>query len=266
MSVHVSSDVWKITGITPSQKLILLKLADHADDDGRCWPSIRRMAVETCLDKATVCRLLRAMETAGWIEREQRPFQNTVYRLRTSQIVPESLKTSGRQGGVVAPRDHPIGDPLVAPRDQGGRTTRPGVVAPCDTNHHRTAIEPPSSKGSIRLKRDKTADELSLANLVELDLFASDGLKEAWERFKAYRADRARMPLVGEKRAPWTERASLMAKATVERIVSKWGEAAALEQLAKTVTRRWIDIYEPKNVVDKRPSTETMSVDDLKNF
>lgn len=269
MSVHVSSAVWKITGISPSQKLILLKLADHADDDGRCWPSIRRMSQETCLGKSTVFRQLREMEEAGWLQRVQRAETSTVYRLMLSQIVPGSLKTSDGEGGVVPQRDQ---GGVVPPWDQGGPTAGQGVVPQRDRNHHlEPSSEPPihnraKKPSGAAARKDRTADEIALANLVDLDLLSSDALKTAWSSFKGYRAERAKRPLSGEKLAPWTERAALMQKRTLERIVAKWGESIAIEQVTRSVDRRWIDIYEPKNQVDKQPDPKQMSLAQLKEF
>lgn len=45
MSVRASAAVWHdALDIKGSSLLVLLALADHADDEGRCWPSIARIA------------------------------------------------------------------------------------------------------------------------------------------------------------------------------------------------------------------------------
>ncbi|WP_371932199.1 helix-turn-helix domain-containing protein, partial [Mameliella sp. MMSF_3537] len=47
MSVRVMSLVWERDDLDPYEKLVLLAMADHADDDGRCYPSIRRLCERT---------------------------------------------------------------------------------------------------------------------------------------------------------------------------------------------------------------------------
>ena len=73
MSVHITGPVWKakIKGI---EKLVLLKLADSAEDDGsNCRPSVPRMVAECGVSRGTVQRVLRSMEGKGWIAIEHPP-------------------------------------------------------------------------------------------------------------------------------------------------------------------------------------------------
>lgn len=45
MSIAIMSAVWNTYDGTPARKLVLLALADHANDEGVCWPSLGRIAV-----------------------------------------------------------------------------------------------------------------------------------------------------------------------------------------------------------------------------
>lgn len=44
MSVHVSSWVWKESKASGTELLIMLALADAADHDGQCWPSLKQLS------------------------------------------------------------------------------------------------------------------------------------------------------------------------------------------------------------------------------
>lgn len=46
----------------PSRKLVLLKLADNANDDGICWPSAARIASDTELSRDSVKRHIKGLE------------------------------------------------------------------------------------------------------------------------------------------------------------------------------------------------------------
>lgn len=51
--------------VKPAQKLVAVILADHADLDGVCWPSYRRIAERSGLDERTVRRHVRFLIDLG---------------------------------------------------------------------------------------------------------------------------------------------------------------------------------------------------------
>lgn len=51
--------------IKPAPKLVAVVLADHADVDGICWPSYRRIAQRTGLDERTVRRHIATLIDLG---------------------------------------------------------------------------------------------------------------------------------------------------------------------------------------------------------
>jgi hypothetical protein len=56
-----------------TRKLVLLTIADYANDDGVAWPSQRTIAIEAELNERSIRRALEQMETAGLLWREKRP-------------------------------------------------------------------------------------------------------------------------------------------------------------------------------------------------
>lgn len=67
MSVRVMSYVWDIPLFKGSDKLVMLCLADHADDKGICWPSIDTIARKSGVSPTTVKTTLKKLEAGGWI-------------------------------------------------------------------------------------------------------------------------------------------------------------------------------------------------------
>lgn len=61
-----------IRGVTASEKLLLLALANYADENMRCFPSQGRLAEDACLTPRTIRSTLLALEQRGIISREQR--------------------------------------------------------------------------------------------------------------------------------------------------------------------------------------------------
>lgn len=63
--------VWNLTVGDPQAKLLLLKLADYANDKGKCWPSISTLSRETELSESTIYRKLGELESANLISRSR---------------------------------------------------------------------------------------------------------------------------------------------------------------------------------------------------
>ena len=79
MSIKLMSDVFNVQGITHAQKLLLLALADAANDDGVCWPSIHRLASKAMVEERSVTRMLAELELRGFVVRELRSGRSTMY-------------------------------------------------------------------------------------------------------------------------------------------------------------------------------------------
>ncbi len=62
---------WGLT-LSPRAKLVLMSLADAADDQGVCWPSIPTVARKCCLSKRTIQRTLQDLVNGGWLQVEPR--------------------------------------------------------------------------------------------------------------------------------------------------------------------------------------------------
>lgn len=61
MSVQAITWALGFSDCTSTEKLVLLVLANYADEQGRCWPGRKRIASEACCSPATVSRVIKAM-------------------------------------------------------------------------------------------------------------------------------------------------------------------------------------------------------------
>ena len=71
MSIKLMTAVWDREDLSSTQKLVLLALADWANDDGLCWPSIERVAKKSSLKKRAVQLAIRSLEEMKFIHREE---------------------------------------------------------------------------------------------------------------------------------------------------------------------------------------------------
>ena len=91
MSLAARDWAWSCRGLTLALRCILLALAEHADEQGRCWPSLRRLAALTEADRRTVTRGLAELEARGLLARERRPGKGTTYTLAIGRPSPAVL-------------------------------------------------------------------------------------------------------------------------------------------------------------------------------
>lgn len=123
MSVKAMAWAWE-REVPSTAKFVLLALADHADNDGTCWPGQRWVAEKTGFGRQTVNKAISTLEKEGLLTIEHR-FDNL--GRPTSNYYNLNLK----QGGNVV-----VGDIECRPERQGG-------VAQSDTNHSEEPIKEP---------------------------------------------------------------------------------------------------------------------------
>lgn len=70
MSVHVMSWVWRHGPSSGTERLVLLAIADHADDEGNAFPSVAGIAAKSCMTERGTRGVLRRLEEGGWLATE----------------------------------------------------------------------------------------------------------------------------------------------------------------------------------------------------
>lgn len=78
MSVRVMSAVWE-ADLPPMEKLVLLALADCANDEGHCWPAASTLARKSGQGERTVRRAVQSLISKGHLSQRQRAGTSAVY-------------------------------------------------------------------------------------------------------------------------------------------------------------------------------------------
>jgi hypothetical protein len=142
--------------LTPTLKLVLMALADAADDHGICWPSVSTLARKCTVSTRTVQRSLRALIDRRLLIAEPRQRR-------------DGSSTSNRYRLLIAG-----GDNLSLPREPGD--TRPGqgcrgdpdmLVVPGTTN--RIVIDPPQPAASDEQRIDSATADSSSGDYLRLE-------------------------------------------------------------------------------------------------
>ncbi|MGL9724519.1 helix-turn-helix domain-containing protein, partial [Sodalis sp. (in: enterobacteria)] len=95
MSMSLMAKAMSIKVGNPIRKLVLLKLADNANDKGECWPSYQHIADHCECSKSTARDHIDALEKAGLLVKENRTGTNNgkgnasnVYYLKLDNPMP----------------------------------------------------------------------------------------------------------------------------------------------------------------------------------
>lgn len=64
---------WSQDGMSPTEKLVLMALADHSDNNGICWPGLDGLAEKCGVSTRTVIRAIATLEETGRVVKRIRP-------------------------------------------------------------------------------------------------------------------------------------------------------------------------------------------------
>lgn len=108
MSLDATLWAWS-QAVTPTQKLILLSLADRAGEDHTCHPSISRLIVDTGLSRRSIIQNINTLSETGRLEKESRGRASNMYRLLGVQGREERGARNAQQEGKKGAADAPEG-------------------------------------------------------------------------------------------------------------------------------------------------------------
>jgi hypothetical protein len=187
--------------VSATCKLVLVNLADRADDDSKCWPSLARIATDTGLTERSARAALTALERASLLRREYRSKQSTRYCLamgeRGSPIKATMGEPHSPEGGTTFPHQGHNGGttfPLMGePRSPRTLREEPSLEEEPSLNHHK--------------HRARVVDDAAFAEWWDAYPKAKRVAKDAAR--KAYGAALARATpaemLLGLRRARWSD-------------------------------------------------------------
>lgn len=150
MSIKAISWALSVKTGSPATKLVLIKLADNANDLGRCWPSLRHISEQTELTERSIREQIRKLEKAGLVTTERRYADGVqlpngyTLNLRQSVGVGNHIPGVGEPGAPGVGQDVPPNKPLSINRhlteEGSGTLTRSEPRAPKATRWPSDAI------------------------------------------------------------------------------------------------------------------------------
>jgi len=156
MSIKILNQAWEIPVGDPTRKLVLMCLADHANEDDRtCWPAIDTIARKCEVGARTVQRHIKELEKTGFILRRSRTGDSTLYFVLPYRATEDEIDRMKRRGVKMTG---------VSPMTQGGDTHDRGGVTPMTPK--------PSKNHQLTVNSSSLRSELAL-----------DGFDEFWNAY-----------------------------------------------------------------------------------
>ena len=159
MSVAMMTRVWELSLATEGCLLVLLAIADFADDQGRAWPSVRTLAKKARLSERQTRYVLRKLEQSGELKTQPNSGPHGCHLFQII-IAKEGAKTAGGQllPGAISDKGGAVCDTL------GGQCSAP-----------EPSVKPPKEP-SLGRNRAKASSESEIIDYVtSLRLPRSDG-------------------------------------------------------------------------------------------
>jgi len=148
MSVQAITQALAIQGVSPSEKLLLMVLANYADDTGKCWPSQTRLAEDTCMTDRGVRKLLVALEAKGLVSRKGR---NRRDGSQGTDLINLTLAGYDHRNHV-PPEPRSTGTSVQDHRNQSDKSPEPGSAL-TTFEPSRTTIEPSNNARASAFER-----------------------------------------------------------------------------------------------------------------
>ncbi|HAM9749916.1 TPA: helix-turn-helix domain-containing protein [Escherichia coli] len=193
MSMNLMAKAMNIKVGNPLRKLVLIKLADNANDNGECWPSYQHVADQCEVSRSTVKSHIRALEEMGLLKREFRRKgelnQSNVFYLtldNAQQIQPESGGAGAARGGAGAARGGAgaARGGAGAARGGAGAALGGGAGAAPRTYHSFEPVNEPKNtmSESVRTECEKSPDRHEETDKAFEEIFWCAGMRKAGKK------------------------------------------------------------------------------------
>jgi len=213
MSTIIMSQCWPLQGMSPAQKAVLISLADNANDQGVCWPSVESIAVRTCLSERSVQNAIKWLTDAGALQVQQRQGRSTVYTVTPAAFAPPQEMRGANNDETPANND---------------RT--PAAFAPTPAAAAPRTIKEPSRNRKEPPKRREEAEALVLPDWLDPEDWAR------WDRFRRKKSAKA-----------WTDEAASLSLRTLTELRDAGHDPTKV--IDQSIERGWTGLFELKKPI-----------------
>ena len=215
------SQVWEDARIqSQPELLVLLALADHARDDGVCWPSIRTIAAKARVEERSAQRILR--------------------RLIEKELV-ELVTKGGCIDGHNVPNRYRVtgGDP---PSPRGLTEGHPGVTSGQGVGGDRQSPRSdPENPDGVTLGQGNHNIEPSLSKTTTSSLHRRSAIQKRWSGDEATEESSSRRSFVGEGSSESRDKQNPSSETNFSALIDQLAREYGLSQMQRKVLSEFSD-------------------------
>lgn len=196
MSVSVMAWVWANGPSSGGDRLVLLAIADHADDDGRAYPSVKGISEKACMTERGARGVIRRLEADGWLEtdvgggRGGKSVYRVLMRETRNDVLLKEPETRNEKPGMKCRPERETRNTDAETRNEIAETRNQGSAEPSVTIINHQDIPPVSPKPkTTRIPEDWTPGEDGISYARDLGLHETE-IMEIADDFHAYWSDR----------------------------------------------------------------------------
>lgn len=162
MSIKIMSEIWE-SDLPPTDRFVMLSLADHADEHGQCYPSIARLSKRTGFGERTVQNAVKRLVSGGYLVVSANAGRGgaNLYSINSTpagNAPPQEMRPRTRCTRIPPQEMHPAGDapPQLIPNTPAGDAPKPSgnrhTTAAADAGAQAREINPPqgAENGTFR--------------------------------------------------------------------------------------------------------------------
>ncbi|MCM2543889.1 helix-turn-helix domain-containing protein [Burkholderia glumae] len=235
MSTMIMSACWPLEGMSIAQKAVLISLADNANDQGVCWPSIPTIAKRVCGSERAVQNAIKWLEDAKIVMANRSNGRHTSYTITPAAYSPPQEMHPRRRctpaGDAPAQEMHPTpagdaGDPRTA----------------CATPPHQVPSnrKEPSEEPSLNRQPARRAPRVALHGELRSRELPDWLPVSAWQDWCEHREAKE-----GDKLAPWTIGAAKASINCLAKLRDAGHDPAAV--IEASVLRGWTGLFPLKS-------------------
>lgn len=187
MSIRLMTAVWELD-LSATEKLVMLALADWANDDGHCWPSMKQLSGKTGMTDRGIRKVMGELVAAGHLERDERPGKGVVYT-----VTPKKNTSETPEPRSAPPRNH------VPPEPRSPRNETTETPEPRSANTSVTINTSQKTSSSSRGTRAKPRNKITIPDWVPADAWA--GFVEMRKRIRKPLTPRATELIISKLQA-----------------------------------------------------------------
>jgi hypothetical protein len=249
MSTMIMSQCWPLDGMSIAQKAVLISLADNANDQGVCWPSIPTIAKRVCASERAVQNAVKWLEDARIVTANRSNGRHTSYTITPAAYSPP-------QHIHPSTKCTPAGDapPHGVHHTPAGDAGDPRTACTTPPHHVPSNRKEPSEEPSLNHQPARRPPRVALLGELRATTRPSWLPEDAWLDWCEHREAKA-----GDKLAPWTAGAAKASINCLTRLREKGHDPAAV--IEASVLRGWTGLFPLKPESQDSGGTQAVPFD-----